>query len=130
MIRRFRFDITTDTGAGSGTLSDTGPEAMGRIVQCRVIPVTGDTGPAIEIGMYPDLKNTGANPAAEDTGTGYIFYTSAVATASIFAPTIEIKNTNGSQDTGAAYLYCAGENLRAKVTGGDGRHIIFVYVEE
>jgi hypothetical protein len=137
MIKRYRMAITTDTGtAGTTTVSDTGPNTFGRIVQIRVHQVAADTGGDLEIGLYPDLKNA----TTQDTGTGFLIYSGSDVLGSdiLGAPSMSIFNAQAaSTDTGAAYVYAAGESLRCKVTagqtavaGGNNQHLIWVYVDE
>src|SRR5687768_14339691 len=96
-MQRQIFELT-DTGS----MGDTGANAVGRVQQLRWVNVSGDTGGTIEVAILPRMG---------DTGDGWLILSQGLT------PQIEVSFNDA--DTGNS-LAMAGDRLRVKKTGATG----------
>ena len=107
---------------GGNVKGDTGI-LYGRLEQFRWYPTALDTGTTgtLALAVLPGA------PGAADTGPGFTaFEVGSLNFGAGFtrAPRQKIYFSDGTLDTGAAYVVGAGDRLRAKVTPGDTGMVI------
>jgi hypothetical protein len=105
-IARQVFDLT-DTG----TMTDAGPSAMGRVEQYRWAHQSGDTGGSIELGIYP---------RRDDTGDGWLILSGGLSP--------QLRGSFNPTDTGVA-VHMAGDRLRVRKTGSAGTGRLYVWIK-
>lgn len=120
MMQRQLFDFT-DTGFQAIN----GPNFSGRIEQYRWVSVAGDTGGALELGLYP---------RANDTGDGFLFASHALTPQITKVPRQASHNASGvAIDTGDDFsvpIVASGDRIRAVKTGATGTGRLYVWTRD
>lgn len=112
MVRRHRFEVSADTGAGTSPWADTGPVFWGTVQQIAWRPTTADTGGDLQIGLKLQ---------ADDTGAGVVIYEDTDCLGVEFIRPIRHAPYGSGGDTGATAdspIYSAGGRFRVLVTAG------------
>lgn len=95
----------------TGTMVDTGPQAVGKVVQWDWI-ATGDTGGNLDIGIYPKT---------DDTGDGWLLVSNVGLAA-------QLRASFSQTDTGLP-TRMAMDRLRVKKIGAAGAGRLYVWIE-
>lgn len=126
-MKRFVFNVSTDTGASALQSGDTGTEVWGEVRQVRWNPTSVDTGGDLYLALLPRMGDSGDGFAILDDNDCL----GANFTRWLGRPTSHLEGNDTGRGTGACPVV-AGDRLRIKVLPGQGecRGRLYVYVKE